>query len=153
MSGKIESGKCSAWSVGFGGVAEGLAKMAFGNRIGAEVTTDESDYEYAWFDSRWRATASGLPGGRTAGCDRRRRSLTVNGVRMPLDGLYEANTVKFTTVYPDKGENRADVMKRRTRTPHLAYEAKSGIDGLPAVFPARTAITIRPRRSAMREPR
>ncbi len=39
----------AAWSVGFGGVAEGLAKMAFGNRIGAQVKMDEHalfDYAY-----------------------------------------------------------------------------------------------------------
>ena len=38
VSENIERGNIlAAWSVGFGGVAEGLAKMAFGNRIGAEV--------------------------------------------------------------------------------------------------------------------
>lgn len=36
VSGRIESGKIlSAWSVGFGGVGEGLAKMAFGNGVGS----------------------------------------------------------------------------------------------------------------------
>ena len=30
----------SAWAVGFGGIAEGLAKMAFGNRIGAKLLPD-----------------------------------------------------------------------------------------------------------------
>ena len=45
VSGQAESGKIlSAWSVGFGGVGEGLAKMAFGNGIGAEVTMDESGF-------------------------------------------------------------------------------------------------------------
>ena len=50
VSSQIEAGKIlSAWSVGFGGVGEGLAKMAFGNGIGAEVTMDEAKlYEYAY---------------------------------------------------------------------------------------------------------
>ena len=50
VSGRIESGKIlSAWSVGFGGVGEGLAKMAFGNGVGAEITLDEPKlYEYAY---------------------------------------------------------------------------------------------------------
>ena len=30
----------SSWSVGFGGVAEALAKMSFGNNLGADVTVD-----------------------------------------------------------------------------------------------------------------
>ena len=56
VSGRIESGKIlSAWSVGFGGVGEGLAKMAFGNGVGAEITLDEPKlYEYAYGSrARW----------------------------------------------------------------------------------------------------
>jgi len=50
VSDRIESGAIvAAWSVGFGGVAEGLAKMAFGNAIGAEVRMDEARlFEYAY---------------------------------------------------------------------------------------------------------
>ena len=128
VSGQIESGKIlSAWSVGFGGVAEGLAKMAFGNRIGAEVTTDESRlYEYAYgsilveSDGELDFPAAELLGETVAD-----EALTVNGVRMPLDGLYEANTVKFTTVYPDKGENRADVMSAEPERRTFAYEGEA----------------------------
>ena len=59
----------------------------------------------------WRGDGEpGLPAAELLGGPSPTEALTVNGVRMPLDGLYEANTVKFTTVYPDKGENRADVM-------------------------------------------
>ena len=128
VCGQIESGKIlSAWSVGFGGVAEGLAKMAFGNRIGAEVTTDESRlYEYAYgsilveSDGELDFPAAELLGETVAD-----EVLTVNGVRMPLDGLYEANTVKFTTVYPDKGENRADVMSAEPECRTFAYEGEA----------------------------
>ena len=50
VSENIERGNIlAAWSVGFGGVAEGLAKMAFGNRIGAEVEMDEAElFGYAY---------------------------------------------------------------------------------------------------------
>ena len=34
----------SAWAVGFGGIAEALAKMSFGNGIGAEVEIDEGGF-------------------------------------------------------------------------------------------------------------
>ena len=37
-------------------------------------------------------------------------ALTVNGVKMPLEELYKANTEKFAAVYPDKGRNSAEVM-------------------------------------------
>ena len=128
VSGQIESGKIlSAWSVGFGGVAEGLAKMAFGNRIGAEVTTDESRlYEYAYGSILVESDGElDFPAAELLGATVADEALTVNGVRMPLDGLYEANTVKFTTVYPDKGENRADVMSAEPARRTFAYEGEA----------------------------
>lgn len=128
VSGQIESGKIlSAWSVGFGGVAEGLAKMAFGNRIGAEVTTDESRlYEYAYGSILVESDGElDFPAAELLGATVADEALTVNGVRMPLDGLYEANTVKFTTVYPDKGENRADVMSAEPERRTFAYEGEA----------------------------
>ena len=128
VSGQIVSGKIlSAWSVGFGGVAEGLAKMAFGNRIGAEVTTDESRlYEYAYGSILVESDGElDFPAAELLGATVADEALTVNGVRMPLDGLYEANTVKFTTVYPDKGENRADVMSAEPERRTFAYEGEA----------------------------
>ncbi|MDE7123216.1 MAG: phosphoribosylformylglycinamidine synthase [Alistipes sp.] len=121
VSDRIEAGRIvSAWSVGFGGIAEALAKMSFGNEVGAEVRIDEERlYEYAYGSFVVEATEElDFPGaellGRTVADD----ALTVNGERMPLDALYRANTEKFATVYPDKGDNRAEVMtsvpERRT---------------------------------------
>lgn len=109
----IESGKIlSAWSVGFGGVGEGLAKMAFGNEIGAEVTFDEAKlYDHAYGSILVECGGPlEYPFAEPVGCTVAEAALTVNGVRMPLDALYEANTAKFAAVYPDKGENRAEVI-------------------------------------------
>ncbi len=106
VSDAIESGKIkAAWAVGFGGVAEGLAKMAFGNEIGAEITFDEQTlYNYAYGsilveseDVLEYATAEKV------GITVADAALTINGVRMPLATLYEANTAKYATIYPDKG--------------------------------------------------
>ncbi len=108
-SGRIRS----AWAVGFGGVAEALAKMAFGNEIGAEVRCDERTL----FDRLYGSVVvecDGDPGyaraerlGRTTSD----KALTVNGVRMPLEDLYRANTERFAAVYPDKGPNDVPVME------------------------------------------
>ncbi len=113
VSSRIEAGKIlSAWAVGFGGVGEALAKMAFGNRIGAAVAMDEAAlFEYAYgsivveSDGELVFPAAELLGRTVAD-----EALTVNGVRMPLDALCKANTERFAKVYPDKGENRAEVM-------------------------------------------
>lgn len=113
VSENIEKGNIlSAWSVGFGGVAEGLAKMAFGNRIGAGVKMDEAKlFGYAYgsilVESAVELT---FPAAELLGETVADQALTVNGVRMPLEALYEANTAKFAAVYPDKGENHAGVM-------------------------------------------
>ena len=39
----------SAWAVGFGGVAEGLCKMSFGNSFGVDVNVPEEDlFNYSY---------------------------------------------------------------------------------------------------------
>ena len=103
----------SAWAVGFGGVAEGLAKMAFGNRIGARVEMDEQalfDYAYGSILVE-SAVELNHPSVELLGETVADEALTVNGVRMPLDELYRANTEKFASVYPDKGDNHAEVVE------------------------------------------
>ncbi|MDE6069470.1 MAG: phosphoribosylformylglycinamidine synthase [Alistipes sp.] len=113
VSERIEAGAIvAAWAVGFGGVAEGLAKMAFGNEIGAEVTADEKNlYEYA-YGSILVETVGELdyPYAELLGRTIEDKVLIVNGVYLSIDILYCANTEKFAAVYPDRGDNRAEVM-------------------------------------------
>ena len=117
VSDEIERGKIlAAWSVGFGGVAEGLAKMAFGNEVGAEVTMDEAKlYEYAYGSILVECEGTlEYSAAEQIGITVADAALTVNGVRMPLGELYRANTERFAAIYPDKGDNSAEVM---TSTP------------------------------------
>ncbi|WP_418981783.1 phosphoribosylformylglycinamidine synthase [Alistipes sp.] len=113
VSDRIAEGRIlSAWSVGFGGVAEGLAKMAFGNGIGAEVSFDEAklyDCAYGSILVEYDGEPE-YPCAEPVGYTVADEALTVNGVRMPLEALYRANTEKFAAIYPDKGDNRAEVM-------------------------------------------
>ncbi len=130
VSDAIAAGRIlSAWAVGFGGVAEGLAKMAFGNAIGAEVQCDEQRlYDYAY--GSILAECDGeldLQEAETLGVTVAEAALTVNGVRMPLDDLYEANTAPYAAVYPDRGDNRAELLDaepvvRRVEYPGEAVE-------------------------------
>ena len=113
VSENIERGNIlAAWSVGFGGVAEGLAKMAFGNGVGAEITLDEPKlYEYAYGSILVECEGTlEYPHAELLGFTVAEEALTVNGVKMPLEELYKANTEKFAAVYPDKGRNSAEVM-------------------------------------------
>ena len=117
----------AAWSVGFGGVAEGLAKMAFGNRIGAQVKMDEHalfDYAYGSILVE-SAVELDYPSAELLGETVADEALIVNGVRMPLDELYRANTEKFATIYPDKGENHAEVVETTPERRVFHYEGEA----------------------------
>ena len=128
VSDAIAEGKVlSAWAVGMGGVAEGLAKMAFGNQIGVEVSMPEQSlYDYA-YGSILVETADELTGeavelvGRTIA----EEVMVIDGVQMPLEELFEANRAKFATVYPDKGENKAEVMTSTPEPREVVYPGEA----------------------------
>ena len=128
VSDRIAAGKIlAAWSVGFGGVAEGLAKMAFGNGIGVDVQVDEAtlyDYSYGSILVECEGTLE-YPHAELVGftvCD---GAITVGGERLPLEELYRANTGKFATVYPDKGDNTADVMTSEPAAKSFTYPGEA----------------------------
>ena len=128
VSDAIASGKIlAAWSVGFGGVAEGLAKMAFGNGIGVEATIDEEKlFEYAYGSILVECEGTlEYPHAEQIGATVADAALTINGVRMPLEELYRANTERFATVYPDKGVNTATVMIATPATGVVAYPGEA----------------------------
>ncbi len=140
VSEAIESGKIkAAWAVGFGGIAEGLAKMAFGNEIGAEVTYDEQAlYNYAYGSILVESEdALEYAAAEEIGVTVADAALTVNGCRMPLAALYEANTTKYTTIYPDKGIVGTDlaVSEAVRRMPVYAGEAVEHPIAYLPVFP------------------
>ncbi len=111
---RIAAGEiAAAYAVGFGGVAEALAKMAFGNEIGAEVALPEEalfayDYGSIVVESSVELSAPfAVRLGRTTDDD----ALTINGCRMPLDALRRANTERFARIYPDRGVNHTTVVE------------------------------------------
>ncbi len=128
VSDAIAAGRIlSAWAVGFGGVAEGLAKMSFGNRIGAEVTADERTL-FVWSYGSIVVECDGeldYPRAELLGRTVEDEALTIAGVRMPLDTLYRANTEKFARIYPDKGENHAPLMESRPERRTFVYEGEA----------------------------
>ena len=128
VSDNIESGKIlAAWSVGFGGVAEGLAKMAFGNTVGVEATIDEKrlfEYAYGSILVECEGTLE-YPHAEQIGITVADAALTINGVRMPLDELYRANTERFARIYPDKGVNTAEVMTAAPATGAVTYPGEA----------------------------
>ena len=117
----------AAWAVGFGGVAEALAKMSFGNEIGVEVEAAERDL-FGWnygsivvestkpldhpcFELLGRTTAEPV--------------VVVNGESMTIEELREANRVRFTEVYPDRSglEGAVENSTSKENTSHYEGEA------------------------------
>ena len=107
VSEKIMQGDIkSAWAVGFGGVAEAVAKMSFGNKIGASIECDEQmlyNYSYGSIVVESCRTLN-HPSVELIGKTINEEAIFVNGTRLPLGELLEANTEKYTTIYADKGK-------------------------------------------------
>ena len=128
VSDQIAEGKIlAAWSVGFGGVAEGLVKMAFGNNLGVDVRMEESklyDYAYGSILVECEGTLE-YPHAELVGFTVSDAAITVGDVRMPLEELYRANTEKFAKIYPDKGVNTAEVMTSTPAPKRFTYPGEA----------------------------
>lgn len=102
---QIESGNAvSGWAVGFGGVAEGLCKMSFGNAFGVDVNLPENelfDYSYGSIiletESDVDFENAQFIGIVTSGID---GALRVNGKNISIDALQNSAFEKFEKVYP-----------------------------------------------------
>ena len=106
VTAEIESGNIlSAYAIGFGGVAEAVAKMSFGNEIGAKLTCNEAtlfDYSYGSILVEAKEAVKGaIKIGETVA----EKSIEVLGEKFSLAELYDANTAKFEKVYPAKGKS------------------------------------------------
>ena len=102
---QIEDGNIvSAWSVGFGGVAEALAKMSFGNLFGVDVKVSEKDlFSYGYGSIVVESEkALDFPAAEYLGTvtDGEDGYLRINGVNISVDSLMKANTERYTKVYP-----------------------------------------------------
>ena len=106
VSSAIEQGKIlSAYAVGFGGVAEAVAKMSFGNKVGAEVTMDEQalfDYAYGSFVVE-AAEDLDFVAAEVIGQTIDKAEVVFNGTSFCIDELQKINSQKFCKVYPDRG--------------------------------------------------
>ncbi len=122
VSEAVERGEViSAWAVETGGVAEALAKMSFGNRVGARVQLNEQElFDYKYGSIVVESTKPLEYGAaRLLGRTEQGELLVINGVEIEIEALQRANSERFATIYPDKGANRAPMMERE-HTPRVA---------------------------------
>ena len=111
---QIEAGNIvSAWAVGFGGVAEALCKMSFGNSFGVDVKISENElFDYSYGSIVVESEGSldfenaeylGLV---TSGVD---DCLRINAKNIPMADLVESAFAGYERVYPATSK---PVMKR-----------------------------------------
>ena len=112
----------SAWAVGFGGVAEGLCKMSFGNSFGVDVNVPEEDLFNYSYGSIILETESDIKfenaqflGTVTAGVN---DSLRINSKNIPMESLLESAFDRYEKVYP------------ATSTPDMKRILPKGMEGV-----------------------
>ena len=111
----------SAWAVGFGGVAEGLCKMSFGNSFGIDVNVPEEDLFNYSYGSIILETEADIKfenaqflGTVTAGVN---DSLRINSKNIPMESLLESAFDRYEKVYP------------ATSTPDMKRVLPKGMEG------------------------
>ena len=106
VSSAIEQGKIlSGYAIGFGGVAEAVAKMSFGNMVGAEIELSEIelfDYNYGSILVE-AAEELNLPNAVLVGKTTSQQYVTINGESFAIEKLQKVNSEKFCQIYPDRG--------------------------------------------------
>ncbi len=120
---QIGSGNAvSAWAVGFGGVAEGLCKMSFGNSFGVDVNVPEDDLFNYSYGSIILETEADIDfenaqflGTVTSGAN---GSLRINGKNISMDALVESAFGRYGKVYP------------ATSTPAMKRLLPKGMEGI-----------------------
>ena len=112
----------SAWAVGFGGVAEGLCKMSFGNSFGVDVNVPEEDLFNYSYGSIILETEADIEfenaqflGTVTAGVN---DSLRINSKNIPMESLLESAFDRYEKVYP------------ATSTPDMKRLLPKGMEGI-----------------------
>ena len=112
----------SAWAVGFGGVAEGLCKMSFGNSFGVDVNVPEEDLFNYSYGSIILETEADIKfenaqflGTVTAGVN---DSLRINSKNIPMESLLERAFDRYEKVYP------------ATSTPDMKRVLPKGMEGV-----------------------
>ncbi|MDO5449236.1 MAG: phosphoribosylformylglycinamidine synthase subunit PurQ, partial [Clostridia bacterium] len=104
LRGQIVAGKVvSAWSACYGGVAEALVKMSFGNSLGVKVNIDEDELFRLNYGSVMVETIGELdiPSAVLLG-EVTASDICINGETVDLDTLEAAYVNKYAKLYPPK---------------------------------------------------
>ena len=108
----IKAGRIkAAYALGFGGLGEAVAKMSFGNEIGAEIEYPEADL-YKWNYGAILVESAEKLGEeyRTIGATIADPIININGNRKEIALLKEANSARFNEIYPDHADTKGEAV-------------------------------------------
>ena len=98
----------SGYALGFGGLAEAICKMSFGNALDAKIKYDEAElFNYGYGSILVEAEEElDYPNAILIGevTDGEESELTINGKKFDIFELMSVNGAKFAEVYPDTAE-------------------------------------------------
>ncbi|MBO4645157.1 MAG: phosphoribosylformylglycinamidine synthase [Bacteroidales bacterium] len=133
---QISAGRIvSGWAVGFGGMAEGVCKMSFGNRKGVCVQCDESDLFATSYGSILVEATGELewPDAVLLGHVTDTDMLEINGVCIPIAEMEAVNASRYAKIYPAKVEplfnGKMDVAESLQESEPLKYVGEVPADG------------------------
>ena len=115
----IQAGKiCAGYAIGFGGVAEAIAKMSFGNELAANITLSESDlFDYNYGSILVETTEElACPAALYLGTVEEGSALVINGEQVSREVLLNACCRPFDKIYPSAVEaQHKDLMPAGTQ--------------------------------------
>lgn len=126
----------SASTVKFGGIAESVIKMSFGNKIGAKIDTDEELFALMPGDIVVESKQKlnyGIKLGNTIDDER----ILLNGKSFEIDNLIEIWEERYKKIYPYTAKNDSEIIRKDFRTDKI-FKAKKLFDKpkvLIVVFP------------------
>ena len=128
VSSSIEQGKIvAAYAVGFGGVAEAVAKMSFGNKVGAVVDMDEQalfDYAYGSIVVEAKEDLQ-FEAAELIGQTVEESAVTFNGEKFCIDCMQKCNAEKFCQIYPDRGIEGGSTRKSEPEAKSFVYAGEA----------------------------
>ena len=128
VSSAIEQGKIvAAYAVGFGGVAEAVAKMSFGNKVGAVVDMDEQalfDYAYGSIVVEAKEDLQ-FEAAELIGQTVEESAVTFNGEKFCIDCMQKCNAEKFCQIYPDRGIEGGSTRKSEPEAKTFVYAGEA----------------------------
>ena len=102
---QIKAGKVvSAWSLGYGGVAEALVKMAMGNGLGVNVNFPENELFSLGYGSVLLEAVCELPEAEPLG-EVTAAGICINGSTIALEKLEKAYEGRYFSIYPPRVED------------------------------------------------